>query len=1059
MSLFGNLNTGNQSRASPNSGSSAFFGSSQPPKAPTLGTPTPYVGSSTLFDIGGTSSNPPPTTSLFGTLGAQAQQPTQLPSQQSQAQQQQQGTDQAPQPSNARPAYFDGLLERGRQRQFATGEKDNLNALPDLQLGLGDISRKARELAGTVIPGRKQGDSRAHYLLAASGIAPGAALHDLKDFNTVASTAKRGTDEPSRTVDVDAYVANLHARTSQLMIEEALATSARDFDRFLEENVTMDWDEQRRKVYEHFGLTPRANTGEDRAGLKESGSFGRSRRQARSQSRTSTMSASRNASRFGKSTLGKSVLGKPGVAGQPLPTEFADVAETAATITSTADRFQQQRQQEFAEQVRLLNETRSAGRLFPLLHSFGRVEEKSESDQGNLYVETYKALIQIVKEKPQLSESTERGAIPERFYADMYLRETEERESAAPMRKRIIEGSRTYLEKRFFQNVESLIAKNPREASVGGVPSVLQKIRAYTKIRASRKDLVLEETELQRIGEDHCWVIVYYLLRSGHFKEATEYVTSNAAAFRSIDRNFATYITHFYNSEDRVLSNNLKARIDSEYAQRQRIAPENTIDPFRMACYKIVGRCDLSSRAIDKISGDMEDWMWLQFSLAREVPRSLDNERYGLEEVQGMIKEIGQRHFGKNGDSLDSYGTYFRLQIMGGMFEQAIAFLYPFSYISAVHFGIALDYYGLLRVSGMSAPETDLLSFNTKNLPQICFGRMVGYYTRDFRSVAAAPAADYLTLICLNSTPPTPEAQSYTNLCHEALRDLILETREYSTLLGDMRPDGTRIPGAIERHLGLIHLEDQEEFLRTVTVQAASTADDSGRTTDAVLLYHLAEDYENVTTILNRALSEAIAIDIGQDALRLQPLKGSAVTQQLNTNASQQNSSSLLSVEDPEQLASNMIGLYNSNAMYYRKIDHQNRVTCGVLIQMSQAKKLVANQKWAEALDKITPLGILPLEASGSIQFVRTTAQNFSSLASPIARNIGPLLMWTITCCGKQRDILRSGAYADRTRNEMANSLLTKAKDCMIFAGLIKYKLTGRVYDMLAQAAGEGGAY
>jgi nuclear pore complex protein Nup93 len=67
--------------------------------------------------------------------------------------------------------------------------------------------------------------------------------------------------------------------------------------------------------------------------------------------------------------------------------------------------------------------------------------------------------------------------------------------------------------------------------------------------------------------------------------------------------------------------------------------------------------------------------------------------------------------------------------------------------------------------------------------------------------------------------------------------------------------------------------------------------------------------------------------------------------------------------------------------------------------------------------------------------------------------------MWTITCCGKQREILRQGQYEDRTRDQMVEQLLSKAKDCMVFAGLVRYKLTGRVYEMLARAAGEGGAY
>lgn len=227
---------------------------------------------------------------------------------------------------------------------------------------------------------------------------------------------------------------------------------------------------------------------------------------------------------------------------------------------------------------------------------------------------------------------------------------------------------------------------------------------------------------------------------------------------------------------------------------------------------------------------------------------------------------------------------------------------------------------------------------------------MLGYYTRDFRASNAEYAVDYLTLICLNADLPDAMGKSQTALCHEALRELVLETREFAQLLGDIRSDGTRLKGAIEQRLKLIGIADQEDFLKTVTIQAASVADDNGRTTDAVLLYHLAEDYDNVIQIINRALSEAIAVEIGEGELRLQPLKPRSDTQNQQQPAPG-SSLSLTSVDDPAMLARNMITLYNSNALYYQKIRGVNREACGILLRMSEAKAKVAAGQWAEALD------------------------------------------------------------------------------------------------------------
>lgn len=215
---------------------------------------------------------------------------------------------------------------------------------------------------------------------------------------------------------------------------------------------------------------------------------------------------------------------------------------------------------------------------------------------------------------------------------------------------------------------------------------------------------------MQTLEGEYCWALIFFCLRSGLVKEAAEYVNSNATPFRTLDRNFITYISSYASSSERRLPRSLQDRVNAEYQQRSRIAPDNSLDPYRMACYKIVGRCELSKRTIEGISQGSEDWIWLQFSLAREVNRAeeIAGDVFGLEEVRDTIKEIGQRYFSKGTEGVGGYGVYFFLQILGGMFEQAVAYLYGYSYVAAVHFAIALDFYGLLRVSDFSVSETEL---------------------------------------------------------------------------------------------------------------------------------------------------------------------------------------------------------------------------------------------------------------------------------------------------------------------------------------------------------------
>ncbi|THC97262.1 hypothetical protein EYZ11_003264 [Aspergillus tanneri] len=592
---------------------------------------------------------------------------------------------------------------------------------------------------------------------------------------------------------------------------------------------------------------------------------------------------------FGRSGLEKSVIGTPG-AGAASRQLFEDPAERTegSGIHSSDRRFYREKIGQYAVKVQMLNSARLKAETFPILHEFAEVETNVGGD---------------------------------RQFAEEYLDEAPNSRRATNLRKRIVEGSRLFLENLFYNEVENMISKNPREAQLGGIPTVINKVRAYIRLRAVRKDLAPDGAELQIVGQDYCWILVFYLLRR--------------------------------------LPRDMQQRINGEYQQRSRNAPDNTVDPYRMACYKIIGRCELSRRRLEGVNQTVEDWMWLQFCLAREDDRAEEvaGDVFGLDDIQTDITEIGQRVFGKGQEGPGGYGTFFLLQILGGMFEQAVSYLGFYAPVSAVHFAIALAYYGLLRVSDFYTSGEEILSYTVKQFPQINFCYLVTHYTREFRTGFVEAAIDYFSLLCLNADLPGSLGKSQASVCHEALREFILETRDFAKLLGDIRSDGTRIKGLIETRINLIKLINQDEFLKAITVQAAAVADDKGLITDAVLLYHLAEDYDRVIDIINRALSDSVAVELGGAALKLQPLRPRSHLgdnfQGLgqNTPAEPGSSLSLTAVEDPVVLARNMIELYNTNALYYQQIRQVNRDTCGLLLRMMEAKAEVKAGKWTLALD------------------------------------------------------------------------------------------------------------
>ncbi|KAF2205005.1 NIC-domain-containing protein [Delitschia confertaspora ATCC 74209] len=1061
---------------------------SQP--ASTQSTTTPTSGGLFGSAFGAKPSQPQGNPSPFGGLGASTTQPAQQSntggslfgaSQQQQtaaggtgslfgATTQPQGTA-APQQQSAaalsqstngtgRSAHFDHLLERGRKRNARENGVSHFDDLPTLQLGLGDIARKVRNL-GTGGPSADQAQDRAaHYLLAASGVKTGSTLRDLNQFSTQAGLSAAGPPQ-THDIDVDSYISNLHSQSTLALIQEGLEQSKRDFDIFLEEKVQFEWDAQRKRIYEHFGLAKQsvnlpASTNGASVNGGARGAFGRSTRKGKSFG----PSASTNRMSFGASGPAP-VLGSVMSASQrrgvlsPEPSERSGPGATAAP----EDRFQREKSEQFRGTVKELNATRIKQESYPILNKFAQVEAQSRANNTQPLVDAYRALISIT------NEDSGSDASKERSFSKLYLDETPNSGNSVEMRKKILDGSRKFLEQQFLNQVEAALAKNPREAQLGGVPSTLNKTRGYIRIKLAFKELGTEIEHLQRIGDsgdEFPWVIVFYLLRSGLPDEAAQYVREKKGFFGANDKVFQAAIAAYAVDPDRRLSAQMQQNINNIYVQRARIAATN--DPYRMACYKIIGRCEMTRRNLEPLKQTMEDWVWLQFNLAREGNRAEENagENFGLEELRATIRDIGQRHFMSGSEAAGGYGVYFYLATLAGMFEQAVHYLYQHNHTSAVHFAIALAYYGLLRVSDLTSTGLETLTYSTRQQPQLNFGYIVGYYTQEFRKARPEDAAEYLILICLNQDLPGEAGKQQRELCHEALRELILETREFPELLGDMRMDGIITPGLIQKRLPLIKLSDEKAFLQNIIRQAAKMADDTGRTSDAVLLYHIAQEEENVEIILNRALSEAISVDLGQEPLRLEPLKPrtqTAIQSAQPVDAPSSTSLSMLAIEDPVELAQKIRNQYDANPQIYTKILPQTRNTLSLLLTLNEAKRLIEAGRYIEAVDIISGTDILPLKAGGSLPQIRSSANNFVNFAPEIARNIGNILMWTITCCGRHREYLLSSQYEDPTKRRIADQLLQSAKDLMVFAGLIRYKLPPRVFETLARAGQEAGIY
>lgn len=185
-------------------------------------------------------------------------------------------------------------------------------------------------------------------------------------------------------------------------IEDGMRRTSRDFDSFVAKNVTMEWEAQKQRIFEHFGLAPRNATpaiGTAQSDLGNStfggglsafgvSSFGRSK--------LGTSFGPGKGSVWAKNTLGTSVFGRPtattAAAGATAGKLFSDIDPTRQM---ELNRQVQLRQQQFALAVKKMNEVRlgagtADGSVFPVMKVFGDITGASGNDMVGFFYISYR---------------------------------------------------------------------------------------------------------------------------------------------------------------------------------------------------------------------------------------------------------------------------------------------------------------------------------------------------------------------------------------------------------------------------------------------------------------------------------------------------------------------------------------------------------------------------------------------------------------------------------------------------------------------------------------------
>lgn len=799
--------------------------------------------------------------------------------------------------------------------------------------------------------------------------------------------------------DVGAWGRNWHEMVILSGIEVQRQKTVKSFQKQFEKRILSNWEtEKSRVLQDELGVTDdelaKMTTGSSK-GMRES-VLGKSRLGSGSDVRRFPLATS---------TLGKSTL---------------EAREGGLVMHNKAIKYE--------KVVSALNAHRLRREPYELCLAF---ESATKGDSKYpLLPDAFNILAHMMQE-PSLHIASGYGsssaAIPitQRQYAKAYLSPTGSNAKML-LNGRLVSGSRAYLERDFERYMNDTIQNNPKEAALGGIPGITNKVRAFTDVTLRSKE-AQDTYKPETVNGIKLWAQVYYLLRAGHPSEALTLVEQNQANITKDDWSFPGAFKAFFSSPERRLPKTVRDQLYSDFNAHVRNNPQ--VDQFKYALYKLIGRFELSKKNV-KVAGTTEDWVWFQLSLTREnKDGDPPQEQYDLADLGRHVLKVGSDAFDSNGQRPFKW---FNLLLVTAQFERAIGYLYskPALKTDAVHFAVALQYYGTLRVPDV--PTSDILVED--NGPALNYARLTQLYIAPFYRVEPQAALQYAYLVSLASDCPAPVGGQQRQLALDLVRDIVIGSRQWTKLLGSVRADGTKETGPIERDLALLNLSDEDDYLREVVLAAADQAANDASLAESVELYHLAGAYDKVVEVVTRALGHS--------------LSGSSPHFE-RTSAPVSLSGAFGGATDLDALASAVYKVYGSDMMKRGRVLDRNWDVLEVLLKLRAGLEQYAAKRPDLALQTFQSTGLLPLDndTAGVAQY----AQNFRQLLdTPVVSNLDTVIVTTMRCLHDLTAALKESPYGDHGRMQTLASYKHMAQCLIQFASTLRLRLGPDVYKQLS---------
>ncbi|XP_023321821.1 nuclear pore complex protein Nup93 [Eurytemora carolleeae] len=541
----------------------------------------------------------------------------------------------------------------------------------------------------------------------------------------------------------------------------------------------------------------------------------------------------------------------------------------------------------------------------------------------------------------------------------------------------VVSRARSFLESSYTKFIKLTVFSNLTNAGLGGIPGNYHLVRSFLNVRVPATQPGLDDGLVDGVP---VWALIYYCLRCGDLNAACEGARQAGPGLGDIH----TLLQELKSSNGTRLSPQTESMVRIQYRRSVR----QSSDPFKRAVYCVLAACDPQEEH-SEIATSLDDYLWLKLCQVRDEESGDSLTLPGLQTL--LSEEYGESHFNASEQPL----LYFQVLFLTGQFETALDFLFrtgdPLS-VHAVHLALALFELNLLKLpDSIQAPLISRESSDKSPSRRLNVARLVILFVKHFESTDPREALQYYYFL------REMKGGRSSNLFMSCVGELVLESREFDLLLGQLMPDGSRTPGLVDKFGDLVDTGKIIEFV-------AADSEDKGLLEDAVQLYDLAKKHARVVELLNKLLSQVIA----------QP------------PISESNRDRL------QRQAINIARRYKNMGVSGGK---DSTLTLFLLLDLATFFDLYHAGRSTEALDTLERVKVVPLNQSD----VDYLVSGFKLLDDSVRRNIPDVLLAAMSILHNQY------------KTQPHSSVRDKARCLISYAGMIPYRLPGDTTSRLVQ--------